>query len=138
MGTFTVVYPRYIIPLVPIMAVLAAELLWSLPLRQRAPLAITSAIALSLPGLISSCPKTRTERKARILEAFSKFAETSRRGTGSAIGDPEQTSPPDHPLRPACAPELLCGVAVVITEQAAQSFTTLHIPRRDCPRARPL
>ena len=75
-----------------------------------------------------SCPKTRTEREARILEAFSKFAETSRRGTGSAIGDPEQTSPPDHPLRPACAPELLCGVAVAITEQAAQSFTTLHIP----------
>ena len=43
---------------------------------------------------------TRTRRvreperspKARILEAFSKFAETSRRGTGSAIGAPEQTS----------------------------------------------
>ena len=31
-------------------------------------------------------------QKARILEAFSKFAETSRRGTGSAIGAPEQTS----------------------------------------------
>ena len=30
--------------------------------------------------------------KARILEAFSKFAETSRRSTGSAIGAPEQTS----------------------------------------------
>ena len=44
--------------------------------------------------------------------------ETGRRGTGSAIGEPEQSSPPDHPFRPACAPELLCGVAVVITEQA--------------------
>ena len=30
--------------------------------------------------------------KARILEAFSKFAETSRRGTGSVIGAPERTS----------------------------------------------
>ena len=46
-----------------------------------------------------SCPKTRTERQGRILEAFSKLAETSRRGTGSAIGDPEQTSPADHPFR---------------------------------------
>ena len=27
-----------------------------------------------------SCPKTRTEPKSRVLEAFSKFAETSRRG----------------------------------------------------------
>ena len=76
----------------------------------------------------TACPKTRTEPKARILEAFSKFAETSRRGTGSAIGDPEQTSPPDHPFRPACAHELLCGVAVVITEQAAQSLATSHVP----------
>ena len=33
--------------------------------------------------------------EGRILEAFSKLAETSRRGTGSAIGDPEQTSPAD-------------------------------------------
>ena len=72
----------------------------------------------------------RTEPKARILEAFSKFAETSRRGTGSAIGAPEQTSPPDHPFRPAGAPELLCGVAVVITEQTAQSLTTSHLPVR--------
>ena len=62
------------------------------------------------------------------LEAFSKLAETSRRGTGSAIGVPEQTSPPGHPFRPACAPELLCGVAVVITEQAAQSLGTPHVP----------
>ena len=54
----------------------------------------------------------RTEPKARILEAFSRFAETSRRGTGSAIGAPEQTSPPDHPFRPTGAPELLCGGAV--------------------------
>ena len=38
--------------------------------------------------VLSSCPKTRTEPQARILEAFSKFAESSRRGTGSAIGDP--------------------------------------------------
>ena len=72
----------------------------------------------------------RTEPKARILEAFSRFAETSRRGTGSAIGAPEQTSPPDHPFRPAGAPELLCGSAVVITEQAAQSLTTSHLPVR--------
>ena len=65
-----------------------------------------------------SCPKARTERQGRILEAFSKLAETSRRGTGSAIGDPEQTSPADHPFRPTGAPELLCSVAVVIAEQA--------------------
>ena len=56
----------------------------------------------------TSCSKTRTERQGRILEAFSKLAETSRRGTGSAIGDPEQTSPADHPFRPTGAPELLC------------------------------
>ena len=43
------------------------------------------------------------------LEAFSKFAETSRRGTGAVIGDPEQTSPPDHPFRPAGTPELSYG-----------------------------
>ena len=77
-----------------------------------------------------SCPNTRTERKARILEAFSKFEGTSRRGTGTAIGVPEQTFPPEHPFRPACAPELLCGVAVAITEQAAQSLTTSHVPIR--------
>ena len=70
----------------------------------------------------------RTEPKARILEAFSRFAETSRRGTGSAIGAPEQISPPDHPFRPACAPELLCRDAVIITEQAAQSLTTSYVP----------
>ena len=70
----------------------------------------------------------RTEPKSRILEALSKFAETSRRGAGSAIGDPEQTSPADHPFRPAGAPELLCSVAVVIAEQAAQSLTTSHLP----------
>ena len=74
--------------------------------------------------------KMRTEPKARILEAFSRFTETSRRGTGSAIGAPEQTSPPDHPFRPAGAPELLCGGAVVITEQTAQSLTTSHLPVR--------
>ena len=51
-----------------------------------------------------SCPKTQTERQGRILEAFSKLAGTSRRGTGSAIGDPEQTSPADHPFRPTGAP----------------------------------
>ena len=51
-----------------------------------------------------SCPKTRTEPKARILEALSKFAETSRRGTGSAIGEPEQSFPPEYPFRPASAP----------------------------------
>ena len=79
---------------------------------------------------LPSCPKTRTERQGRILEAFSKLAETSRRGTGSAIGDPEQTSPADHPFRPTGAPELLCGVAVVIAEQAAQSLTTSHLPVR--------
>ena len=76
----------------------------------------------------SSCPKMRTEPKSRILEALSKFAETSRRGSGSAIRDPEQTSPPDHPFRPTGAPELLCSVAVVIAEQAAQSLTTSHLP----------
>ena len=70
----------------------------------------------------------RTEPKSLILEALSKFAETSRRGTGAAIGDPEQTSPQDHPFRPACATELLCSGAVVITEQAAQSLTTSHLP----------
>ena len=32
-----------------------------------------------------SCPKMRTEPRSRILEALSKFAETSRRGTGSAV-----------------------------------------------------
>ena len=36
--------------------------------------------------------KLERRREARILEAFSKFAETSRRGTGSVIGAPEQTS----------------------------------------------
>ena len=49
----------------------------------------------------------QTEPKSRILEALSKFAETSRRGTGSAIGHPEQSSPSDHPFRPAGAPELV-------------------------------
>ncbi len=57
-----------------------------------------------------------------------EYVETSRRGTGSAIGDPEQTSPPGHSFRPACALELPCGVAVVITEQAAQSLATSHLP----------
>ena len=75
-----------------------------------------------------SCPKMRTEPKSRILEALSKFAEASRRGTGSAIGDPEQSSPSDHSFRSAGAPELLCSVAVVIAEQAAQSLTTSHLP----------
>ena len=32
---------------------------------------------------MASCPKIRTEPKSRILEAFSRFAGTSRRGTGS-------------------------------------------------------
>ena len=32
-----------------------------------------------------SCPKIRAEPRDRILEALSKFAETRRRGTGSAI-----------------------------------------------------
>ena len=72
----------------------------------------------------------RTEPKSRILEAFSKFAETSRRGTGSAIGVPEQSSPLDHSFRPTGAPELLCGGTVVIAEQAAQSLTTSHLPVR--------
>ena len=62
------------------------------------------------------------------LEAFSKLAETSRRSTGSAIGEPEQSFPPGYPFRPVGAPELLCGGAVVITEQAAQSLTTSHLP----------
>ena len=58
--------------------------------------------------------------KARILEAFSKFAETSRRGTGSVIGAPEQTSlssshcqpslDTSHPKRPRHAGlEFVCG-----------------------------
>ena len=79
-----------------------------------------------------SCPKTRTERQGRILEAFSKLAETSRRGTGSAIGEPEQTSPadPSVPSNWRARTPLLCGVAVVIAEQAAQSLTTSHLPVR--------
>ena len=32
-----------------------------------------------------SCPKMRTEPKSRILEVLSKFAETSRRGTGDPL-----------------------------------------------------
>ena len=72
----------------------------------------------------------RTEPHARILEAMSKFAETSRRGNGSAIGVPEQSSPLNHSFRPAGAPELLCGGTVVIAEQAAQSLTTSHLPVR--------
>ena len=40
----------------------------------------------------ASCPKMRTEPQARILEVFSKFAETSRGGTGSAIGKPSRSS----------------------------------------------
>ena len=76
----------------------------------------------------------RTEPKSRILEALSKFAEASRRGTGFAIGDPEQSSPSDHSFRSAGAPELLCSVAVVIAEQArlvkysnAQRVSSLHV-----------
>ena len=83
----------------------------------------------------ASCPKMRTEPKSRILEAFSRFAETSRRGTGSAIGAPEQTSPPDHPFRPAGAPELLCGGAVVITEQTANRLRHRTFP--SCAKTRP-
>ena len=41
--------------------------------------------------MMSSCPKTLMEPQAGILEAFSKFAGTSRHGTGSVIGEPEQT-----------------------------------------------
>ena len=70
----------------------------------------------------------RTEPKVRILEALSKFAETSRRSTGSAIGVPEQSSPPNHPFRPAGAPELLCGGAVAITEQPADPGLVLGAP----------
>ena len=36
--------------------------------------------------------------------------------------------PTEHPFRPAGPPELLCGGAVIITEQAAQSLTTSHLP----------
>ena len=61
---------------------------------------------------------------------MSKFAETSRRGNGSAIGVPEQSSPLNHSFRPAGAPELLCGGTVVIAEQATQSLTTSHLPVR--------
>ena len=68
---------------------------------------IQAVIARMAGNSFPSCPKMRTEPKSRILEALSKFAETGRHGTGSAIGDPEQSSPSDHPLRPACAPELL-------------------------------
>ena len=42
---------------------------------------------------------------------------TTERGTGSAIGAPGQTSPPDHPFRLACTPKLVCGGALVITER---------------------
>ena len=77
---------------------------------------------------MASCPKRWTEPKARILEAFAKFAEPRGRGTGSAIGEPKMSSPPEHPFRPACAPEFLCGGAVIITEQPAQSLTTSHLP----------
>ena len=74
--------------------------------------------------------KGRFNRSAgpRILLTRLSFEYLDPTGTGSAIGAPEQTSPPDHPFRPTGAPELLCGVAVVIAEQAAQSLTTLHLP----------
>ena len=57
----------------------------------------------AMPAVTASCPKIRTEPKAQILEALSKFEETRRRGTGSVTGAPE------HPFRPAGAPELLYG-----------------------------
>ena len=79
-------------------------------------------------NLTASCPKMRTEPKSRILDALSKFAETSRGGTGSAIDEPKMSFPTEHPFRPAGPPELLCGRAVIITEQAAQSLTTSHLP----------
>ena len=50
-----------------------------------------------------SCPKMLTEPKARILEVFSKFAESSRRGTGSALlHGPEQIA--DLPVPVAESP----------------------------------
>ena len=75
----------------------------------------------------ASCPKMRTEPKFRILEAFSRFAETSRRGTGSAIGEPEQTSPPDHPFRPAGC--LRCLLLVMCTYPFAKTVLTLYLAR---------
>ena len=55
--------------------------------------AATGSVLVRKLSANPSCPKMRTEPKARILEAFSRFAQTSRRGTGSAIGAPEQTRP---------------------------------------------
>ena len=71
--------------------------------------------------------------RSRKLESWRRSRD-SRRPADSVlalrIGAPEQTSPPDHPFRPAGAPELLCGGAVVIAEQTAQSLTTSHLPVR--------
>ena len=52
---------------------------------------------VAMKRLVSTTARRRVRkyersRKTRILEAFSTFAETSRRGTGSVIGAPEQTS----------------------------------------------
>ncbi len=78
----------------------------------------------------AACPKTRTEPKAGILEALSKLAETSRRGTGSAIGAPEQTShsssycqpslDTSHPKRPG-APVLSSFVFLDTTRSPQES-----------------
>ena len=127
MGTFTVVYPRYIIPLVPIMAVLAAELLWSLPLRQRAPLAITSAIALSLPGLIYSVrfDRVAAEIDTRVLAAEwvaenlpkrSKIALCKGWGAPAINGD-RRRPPAFEPVAMDCFPELVLesGAPYLIT-----------------------
>ena len=72
--------------------------------------------------------KCERSQKARILEAFSKFVETSRRGTGSAIGAPEQTShsssycqpslDTSHPKRPG-APILSSFVFLDTTRPSA-------------------
>ena len=56
------------------------------PRQQAAQSLTTSHLPVGAPAAWSrsrtapSCPKMRTEPKARILEAFSKFAENSRRG----------------------------------------------------------
>ena len=76
----------------------------------------------------ASCPKMRTEPKARILEAFSRFAETSRRDTLSRQRTAWRTkqsgsSPAGHPRRPSA-----CG-------RAALPPTSGRRARRGCPRS---
>ena len=76
----------------------------------------------------ASCPKMRTEPKSRILEAFSRFRgdQPTRHWLCDRRPGAELSFRPFVPS--SGAPELLCSVAVVIAEQAAQSLTTSHLP----------